>query len=88
MIDADRILQMIEGGQVKRCHCLPHHGHYDVAQHTFNMLILLDELWPHVEPNVDLMRHILRHDLFERWTGDMPCMSKSLMPGMKEAINL
>lgn len=79
-----RILQMREGGAVKRCHTVPHHGHYDVAQHTFNMLLLLDTLHP--QPSRSLYRYILRHDLYERWTGDSPTVTKALIPELKSGL--
>lgn len=84
MIDVEKILRMREGGAVRRCHTLPHHGHYDNAQHSFNMLLLLDELNPGA--TLGLYKHILRHDLFERWTGDAPCMSKMLIPELREGL--
>ena len=31
----DHILAVREGGKVKRCHNLPHHGQYNVAEHCY-----------------------------------------------------
>jgi 5'-deoxynucleotidase YfbR-like HD superfamily hydrolase len=70
----DRVLRAREGGHVKRCHCIPFHGEYTVATHTFQMLVLLEELHP--APTLALMRAILTHDLHERWTGDTPGCAK------------
>lgn len=80
-----RVLRAREGGAVKRCHTMPWIGHYDVAQHTFNMLTLLDILfWQpasrslagvSVEDRIrylTMIRSILWHDAHERWTGDVP----------------
>jgi hypothetical protein len=73
-----KIIRMREGGHVRRCHCFPHHGEYDVAQHSFHMLILLEELHP--DPPLALYSAILRHDLYERWTGDSPAAVKRIVP--------
>ena len=83
-MNAKRIMRMREGGHVQRCHCMPHHGTYDVAQHTFHMLILMEELHPN--PSRELYSLILRHDLMERWTGDSPATAKRWMPGLKIAL--
>ena len=53
-----------------RCHTIPHVATYDVAQHSFNMLAMLDILHP--DPPIALYRAILWHDVSERWTGDLP----------------
>lgn len=84
--DVTRILRMREGGQVQRCHCFPHHGSYDVAQHCFHMLVLLEELHP--DPPRRLYSQILRHDLFERWTGDAPAALKRVAPQAKIALRI
>ena len=76
-----QIIQMYEGGQVERCHTLPHHGSYSVAQHSFNMLLLMEALHP--DPSKELYSAILRHDLFERWTGDTPTCAKMVMPQLR-----
>lgn len=80
------IIRMREGGHVKRCHCFPHHGHYDVAQHTFHMLLLLDALHP--DPPRELYTAILRHDLLERWTGDSPAAIKRISVGFAQALKV
>lgn len=82
-VDPTKVIRMREGGHVQRCHCFPHHGSYDVAQHSFHMLLLLDELHP--DPPRRLYSAILRHDLMERWTGDIPAVTSQIMPEMKRA---
>jgi len=79
-----KIIRMREGGTTQRCHCFPHHGSYDVAQHSFHMLILLEELHP--DPPKKLYSAILRHDLFERWTGDTPSIIKRIVPELRSTI--
>lgn len=76
-----RILQLRESGNVKRCHCILHHGTYDIAQHSWNMLVLLDQLWPDHPRHV--YRHVMYHDVFERWTGDTPTVAKELIPELR-----
>ena len=66
----ERLRAQREGGAVLRCHTTPHHGHYDNAQHSFNMLVLLHGLFPAARPEV--AKAIVYHDLAERYTGDLP----------------
>lgn len=80
--DPLKIMRMREGGHVQRCHCFPHIGTYDVAQHTFHMLLLMEELHP--DPPKHLYSLILRHDLLERWTGDIPATATQLVPEIRE----
>lgn len=79
-----KIVRMREGGHVQRCHTFPHHGSYDVAQHSFHMLLLLEELHP--DPSRALYSVILRHDLLERWTGDLPGGVKRRSPRLSRAM--
>ena len=83
MSDPLTVIRMREGGHVQRCHCFPHHGSYDVAQHTWHMLALLEMLHP--DPPRALYSAIIRHDVFERWTGDIPAVTSQIMPEMKVA---
>lgn len=78
-----RIMRLREGGHVERTHTVPHHGAYSVGKHTFDMLLLLDALHPC--PPLRLYQAVLRHDLHERWTGDMPATVKRLEPRLYEA---
>jgi len=78
----ERILAAREAGHVERCHTIPHVPTYDVAQHTFNMLAMLDILHPN--PSLNLYRAILWHDAAERWTGDLPARVHALREKMAE----
>jgi len=71
-----------EASQVRRCHTFPHHGHYTVGQHSFDMLTLLLSLYPTCRK--ELMVAVIAHDLPERWVGDMPAPCKWSLGG--EAI--
>jgi len=82
-----RITRLREGGNVTRCHTVPHHGHYDVAQHSWGVTILLTQLYP--EASGRLLRAALTHDVEERWTGDVPAFCKwahqKVRDGLEEA---
>jgi len=80
-----RALFMREGGAVKRCHTMPWHGDYTVAQHSYNMLSLMFVLHP--EPSVNLIQAITCHDLSERYVGDIPAPFKwGMTPDMSEEL--
>lgn len=83
-METERILASREGGHVARCHTIPHAMTYDVAQHTFNMLSMLDVLHPN--PSINLIKAILRHDITERWVGDMPKNVDRLSPSAWESL--
>lgn len=59
-----------EGGNVRRCHTVPHHGEYTVGKHSYDAANLLLFLNP--DASVNLIKAVLWHDLGERWTGDVP----------------
>lgn len=63
-----------EAGAVRRLHNRPVVGHYDVAQHCFNILSMLRVLHP--EPSISLIWACHAHDLPERFTGDIPAPTK------------
>lgn len=78
-----QVLRAREGGNVYRCHGIPHLDEYTVGKHTFDMLLLLDALHP--APTVDLFLAILRHDLHERYMGDIPGRIKVSLPALHKA---
>lgn len=65
-----RLRERLEGARVKRCHTADYHGHYDVGQHSFAMLLIYCTLHP--SPQKGTMLAIMAHDLAERYTGDIP----------------
>lgn len=73
-----------EGGMVQRCHTLPHHGSYSVAEHTYGVCQLIMTFHP--SPTVPLLRAALNHDVAERWIGDLPTTAKWLSPDLKYAM--
>ena len=65
-------LKLRECAAVKRCHAFPVlGGDYTVGQHCYNAVMLLLLLKP--DASMDLVQAILKHDLGERWVGDIPC---------------
>lgn len=73
-----------EAAAVERCHTVPRIGHYDVGQHTFNMLSMLRILYPKSLPHLIWAVH--GHDLAERLLGDIPAPVKWLNVVDKEAL--
>jgi hypothetical protein len=65
-----------EGGMVRRCHAIPHHGLYNIAQHSFGAVSLL--LLLHPNPSLNLIKALQWHDVAERWLGDMPGPAKTV----------
>lgn len=79
-----RVVQSRLGGRVKRCHNVPHHGHYDVANHTWGALVILWHVYP--EYWIKLSPVLLAHDIGEGWIGDVPAPSMRYVPGLREQI--
>ena len=84
MNQQERLRAQREGGQVRRAHTTPHIGHYDNAQHSFNMLLLLYELHP--DPSLELSKAIAYHDLAERYMGDIPAPALLEYPEIRDGI--
>lgn len=81
MSKVERLLMFREAGNVERAHCIPHHRSYTNGKHTYDMLLLLDVLYPGV-PRLELVRAILYHDTHERWTGDIPGPVRTRLPDL------
>lgn len=67
-----------EAGTVRRCHIVPHHGQYNIAQHSYGAVSLL--LLLHPDPSLNLIKAVQWHDVGERWLGDMPAPAKFCNP--------
>lgn len=74
----ERVLRFREAGAVERAHTVRHTPGYTVGRHSFDMVLLLDTLHPN--PPIELYQACIRHDLHERWTGDIPTPAKKLVP--------
>lgn len=66
----DAVMALREAGHVSRGHTLRFVGHYDVAQHSWHMAVLLYQLHP--DPSPALVKMVLLHDVGERFVGDLP----------------
>lgn len=73
-----QVLATREAGAVRRCHIIPHHGQYNIAQHSYGALSLL--LLLHPGPSLALIKAVQWHDVGERWLGDMPAPAKYSNP--------
>jgi len=73
-----------EAGTVRRAHIIPHHGVYNVAQHSYGAASLLLLLNP--DPSIALVKAVLWHDVAERWMGDVPAPVKMRQPELAEMI--
>lgn len=80
MNTVQKVLAMREGGNVRRAHCIPHHGEYTVGKHSFDAVSLLLELHPN--PSRELILAVLHHDIPERWLGDLPATAKWQNPAL------
>lgn len=72
-------------GKVKRFHTDTLIRVPTVADHTWHVLTLFDQLWPD-DFSVAVARAIMYHDLAERSTGDLPAPVKWYAPRLKEAL--
>jgi 5'-deoxynucleotidase YfbR-like HD superfamily hydrolase len=80
----NRFDMMIAGGMVDRFHTGQTITRRTVGQHTFNMLVIADEIFEGETPDW-LSKAILYHDLHEVFTGDIPWPVKQ-RPALKEPI--
>ncbi len=77
-----QVLATREGGNVRRCHVLPHAIPYTVGHHSYGAVSLL--LLLHPNPSLALIKAVQWHDVAERWCGDMPSTIKGNNPDLKE----
>jgi len=78
------VLELRRAGRVQRCHGIPHHGSYSVAEHTYQMLHLLMSLCP--KPSKALIEAVLYHDSAELELGDTPRPAKTRFPDLGKAV--
>lgn len=71
-----------EAGMVRRCHTLPHHGQYNIAQHSYGAVSLL--LLLNRNPSLSLIKAVMWHDVGERWMGDIPSPAKKSNPQLRQ----
>lgn len=82
----ERVLATREGGNVRRCHVVPHQDEYTVGKHSYDAVSMLLVLHPN--PSIHLVKALLWHDCAERWCGDMPATAKWYNESLAEAYNL
>ncbi len=70
MNQQDRMRATREAGKVLRCHNVPHHGTYSVAEHSWQAVMLMVQLHP--DPSRNLLIAMACHDVAERFYGDQP----------------
>jgi 5'-deoxynucleotidase YfbR-like HD superfamily hydrolase len=80
---AEKLLFLREAGAVERSHACPHHGSYSIAQHSFQMAMIV--LTYHPSPSLAVLEAVLLHDVHERVTGDIPAPARWSSPELKEA---
>lgn len=80
MSSVDKVLALREGGNVRRCHTMPHLGEYTVGKHSYDAACLVLALHP--EPSAELLKAVMLHDVPERWLGDLPAPAKWYAPGL------
>jgi 5'-deoxynucleotidase YfbR-like HD superfamily hydrolase len=74
------------GGRVQRCHTVPHHGSYSVAEHTYGAVQMV--LTFHPNPSIDLVRAVMDHDVPEYWVGDIPSTAKMMSPMLARELQV
>lgn len=62
--------ELWQASRVRRFHTDPAALEQNLADHSWGVAFFLDRLHPN--PSANLFRCAIRHDLAERWTGDLP----------------
>jgi 5'-deoxynucleotidase YfbR-like HD superfamily hydrolase len=74
-----------QAGFVKRHHVNPSDAVQTVGHHSWGVAMILDYIWPDAPKKVILAA--LRHDVPERWTGDIPAYVKWRYPDLASSMN-
>ncbi len=80
----DNIVQTRAGGEVQRCHAIPHHGEYSNATHSWGVAMLMHQIWPGDFARLGLV--CLSHDVPEFLVGDMLATVKRHLPSLKSEV--
>lgn len=73
-----------DAGAVKRFHVMRSNTVQTVAEHTWGVVSLVNELVP--DASKELLLAALYHDMHERATGDMPSTAKWMYPFLARAM--
>lgn len=74
-------------GYVRRYHTVQTIGHQTVAEHSFNVAMILLDL-TNGKAHADLLKAALYHDLPEVFTGDIPATAKWASPPLVQSLKL
>ena len=70
----NELLNVLDGGEVKRYHTLSTIGEQTVGSHSWGVAVILNWLEPQISKHAILKA--LTHDVAEKQTGDMPAPTK------------
>jgi len=87
MVDSSKqILDPRSAGHVLRYHTWPHLRPQSVAEHSWQLVRILVQIWPLVPQ--EYIIEVLFHDIGERGTGDMPYPTKANDPELKTRMDI
>jgi len=79
------VMKSIHGGKVDRAHTIPIIQRYNVAEHSFNAMVLSRCICEELDrPFAGVLNYLLFHDVAEVHTGDIPAPIKKVLPGIYE----
>ncbi len=78
------IVQTRAGGEVQRCHAIPHQGEYSNATHSWGVAMLMHQIWPGDFARLGPV--CLSHDVPEFLVGDMLATVKRHLPSLKSEV--
>ena len=84
---AQTIIDIRAGGRVDRLHTMHKTRPYSVAEHSWNIWMLIHQLDPSVL-DMGLTQHIMFHDVAEHWVGDLPAPMKWYRPVLNHECEL
>lgn len=85
----NRLEAMRRGGKVKRLHTIRTINEHSVAEHTFNVIAILNQMYKLMGKPMPahMYEAALYHDLPEQFTGDIPAPVKWGNPAIKDELD-
>ena len=80
------VLNVLDGGEVKRYHTMSIIGEQSVASHSWGVALILNWLKPDISKTAILKA--LAHDVAEKRTGDMPAPTKWNNPDLAKELSV
>tara|TARA_R100000781_G_scaffold6610_1_gene6716 strand:+ start:1230 stop:1745 length:516 start_codon:yes stop_codon:yes gene_type:complete len=80
------VLNVLDGGEVKRYHTMSIIGEQSVASHSWGVAVILNWLKPDISKTAILKA--LAHDVAEKRTGDMPAPTKWNNPDLAKELSV